>query len=55
MKLTNFVKNFVKDFSNKVVQKSKLSKKYFYKKYFYKKCAPKQVFLNEKKNSERFE
>ena len=37
------------DFSNKVVQKLKLSIN-----HFYKKCALKQLFFNEKKNSERF-
>ena len=31
------------DFSNKVVQKLRLSKN-----YFYKKCAPKRVFFNGK-------
>ena len=37
------------DFSRKVVLKLKLLKN-----CFNKKCAPKFLFLNEKKNSERF-
>ena len=37
------------DFSNKVVQKLKLSIN-----HFHKKCAPKQLFFIEKKNSDRF-
>ena len=51
MKLPNFVNRSADSsskighgFSNKVAQKLKLSKN-----YFYKKCAPKQVFFNEKK------
>ena len=54
MKLPNFMTPFTDssskighDFSNKGVQKLKLSKN-----HFYKKCAPKQVFFNEKKNSQ---
>ena len=56
MKLPNFVSSsgdglskIGHDFSNKVVQKLKLSIN-----HFYKKCAHKQLFFNEKKNSERF-
>ena len=56
MKLPNLVSSscdgsskFVYDFSNEVVQKLKLSIN-----HFYKKCAHKQLFFNEKKNSERF-
>ena len=37
------------DFSNKVVQKLKLSIN-----HFYKKCAHKQLFFNEKKNHKEF-
>ena len=55
MKLPNFVSSsgdglskIGHDFSNKVVQKLKLSIN-----HFYKKCAHKQLFFNEKK-SERF-
>ena len=51
MKLPNFVSSsgdgsskIGHDFSNKVVQKLKLSIN-----HFYKKCAPKQLFFNEKK------
>ena len=51
MKLPNFVSSFGDgllnighDFSNKVVQKLKLSIN-----HFYKKCAHKQLFFNEKK------
>ena len=51
MKLPNFVSssgdslsNIRHDFSNKVVQKLKLSIN-----HFYKKCALKQLFFNEKK------
>ena len=51
MKLPNFVSpsgdcwsKSGHDFSNKVVQKLKLSIN-----HFYKKCAPKQSFFNEKK------
>ena len=56
MKLPNFVSTsgygsskIVRDFSDKVVQKLKLSIN-----HFYKKCAHKQLFFNEKKKSERF-
>ena len=56
MKLTNFVSSSGDGlskighyFSNKVVQKLKLSIN-----HFYKKCAHKQLFFNEKKKSERF-
>ena len=52
MKLPNFVSSsgdssskIGHDFSNKVVQKLKLSIN-----HFYKKCAHKQLFFNEKKN-----
>ena len=52
MKLPNFVSSssdgsskIGHDFSNKVVQKLKLSIN-----HFYKKCALKQLFFNEKKN-----
>ena len=55
MKLPNFVSPYADnsskighDFSNKVVRKLKLSIN-----HFLKKCAPKQLFLDEKK-SERF-
>jgi hypothetical protein len=51
MKLSNFVSSsgdgsskIGHDFSNKVVQKSKLAIS-----HFYKKCAHKQLFFNEKK------
>ena len=51
MKLPNFVpssgdssSNIGHDFSNKLVQKLKLSIN-----HFYKKCAHKQLFFNEKK------
>ena len=49
MKLPNFVSGdgsskIGHDFSNKVVQKLKLSVN-----HFYKKCAHKQLFFNEKK------
>ena len=56
MKLPNFVSpssdrssKIGHDFGNKVVQKLTLSIN-----IFYKKRAPKQLFFNEKKNSERF-
>ena len=56
MKLQNFVSSsgdgsskIGHDFSDEVVQKLKLSIN-----HFYKKCAHNQLFLNEKKNSERF-
>ena len=56
MKLPNFVSPSTDSsskighaFTNKVVQKLKLSIN-----YFYKKCAPKQLFFIEKKNSDRF-
>ena len=51
MKLPNFespsgdsLSKIEHDFSNKVVQKMRLSIN-----HFYEKCAPKQFFLNEKK------
>ena len=51
MKIPNLVSSsddgsskFGHDFSNKVVQKLKLSIN-----HFYKKCTPKQLFFNEKK------